>query len=359
MDIDFDDLSRSKAIFFFKNDTKARTRLWRRLGKQLTDGIPIVTAMEEMAALRKPGEAMGMALTEWSAVMKNGKKFSDAVRDWVTTEEVMLMMAGEQSGALPESMKSVVSVTKAKRGVQSAVVGGLAYPTFLMIIAFGVMFLFNFKIIPAFARAANGRSWSGMAKTMVDVSAFTQVWLPWIALLLVIAIGVVISSMPIWSGSGRTVADRYPPYSIYRVMQGSTFLIALSSLIQAGVRIDEALEQLADNSSPWARTRINAALRELRAGRNIGEALHRTGYEFPDREIISDIRVYATKSGFDEALRLIGEDWIEESVEQIKGLMNVVFSVSLLVVAGVIAFEVSGLIAMELQLSSFMQNVGR
>lgn len=359
MSIDFDNLERSYAVMMFKSDTKGRVRLWRKLGKMLRDGIPIITALEEIRALRTKGDPMGIALGEWAAVMKNGRKISEAVREWVTTEEAMLLMAGEQSGSLPEAMVSVVTVTKSKTNIKSAVIGGIAYPFFLILMSFGVMYLFNFKIIPAFSRAVRGEAWTGMAKTMVDMSGFAQTWLHWIALLIVLLIISVFVSMPIWSGPWRTVADRFPPYSIYRVMQGSSWLIALSALIQAGVRLDSALEQLSANSSVWGKVRINAALRGLRAGRNLGEALQQSGYEFPDREIISDIRVYATKSGFDEALRLIGEDWITESVERIQSLMAKVFSGTLLVAAAIIAFEVSGLLAMQLQLSQIMQHAGR
>jgi type II secretory pathway component PulF len=356
---DFNNLERSFAVFMFKSDTKARVRLWRKLGKMLRDGIPIIVAMEEIKALRGKGDPLGAAMGEWSAVMKNGRKLSEAAKEWVTTEEAMLLMAGEQSGTLPEAMASVVTVTKSKKSIQSAIFGGVAYPFFLVLMSFGVMYLFNFKIIPAFTRAVRGESWIGMAKTMVDASAFAQNWLHWIAVALIVCIVAFFVSLPIWSGPSRTYIDRFPPYSIYRVMQGSSWIIALSALIQAGVRIDSALAQLSTSASPWAKVRIDAALRGLRAGRNLGEALQQSGYEFPDREIISDIRVYSTKSGFDEALRLIGDEWITESVERIESLMAKVFSATLLLAAGIIAFEVSGLLAMQWQLSQIMQHTGR
>jgi type II secretory pathway component PulF len=101
--------------------------------------------------------------------------------------------------------------------------------------------------------------------------------------------------------------------------------------------------------------RAEAALRGLRAGRNLGQALERSGYEFPDREIISDLRLYASKSGFEEALRTIGEEWITESVVRVKALMNVVFGAAMLVVGGVIMFIAAGFVAMQMQLTQILQ----
>ncbi|EKD97349.1 MAG: hypothetical protein ACD_23C00965G0005 [uncultured bacterium] len=357
--MDMKDIERKLNVYLFRSDSKGRIKLWRKLSKLLSDGIAIIPALDELRGVRRTKDPTYMALNEWAAVMKNGKRFSDAALDWVTTEESMLLMAGDQAGALAQSMQSVIKVTKAKQSISSAVLNGIAYPTFLFILAFGVMYMFSNKIIPAFAKAARSDNWVGMARTMIDVSAFVQVWFVWIVIAAILLIGALFISMPLWSGPSRTIFDRYPPYSIYRIQQGASWLIAMSALIQAGVRIESAMEQLMNKSSNWAKVRIYAALRAMKSGKTLGAALVQTRYEFPDREIISDIQIYANKSGFDEALRVIGDEWITESVERIQDMMRIVFSASLLFAGGVIAFMVSGMFAMQLQLSQLMQQAGR
>lgn len=353
--MDMASLNRSWNIFQFKFDTGARTRLWRKVGKMIGDGIPIISALEEIRALRSKKDPMAQALSEWIAQMNNGRKLSEASKDWVSSEERMLLMAGEQSGTLSERMTSIVIVTKAKKNIVAAIRNGLAYPTFLIGLAFGLMYLFAYKIIPAFTSAARGDFWTGMARTMVNSATFVQNWLHWIALLLVGLLIILFMSFSRWSGRNRVVWDRRVPYSVYRIMIGSSWLIAMAALLQAGVRVETALEQLMAQSEPWAKVRIAAALRGIRSGRNLGDALHISGYEFPDREIISDIRVYATKSGVDEALRIIADEWIEESVERIRGLMRVVFGITLIIVAILLVFEVAGLLSLQMQLMQIMQ----
>ena len=357
--MDLRDIERTLNVYLFKADVQARVKLWRRLSKQLGDGIPIIVALEEQRSVRPKKDPVFMALREWAAAMNNGKRFSDASSDWLTTEEAMLLMAGDQSGTLAETMQSVIKVTKAKQGIKKALVKGVAYPAFLLVLAFAVMYLFSNRIIPAFTRTARSDSWVGLARVMVDVSGFVQSWFLVIAIATLLVLFAVLTSMPLWSGPSRTVFDRYPPYNIYRIQQGASWLIATSALIQAGVRIESAMEQVMKRSSSWGRVRISAALRGLRSGKDLGAALAQTKFEFPDREIISDIRVYASKSGFDEALRLIGDDWITESVERIQEMMVKVFAISLIFAGGVIAFMVTGLFAMQMQLAVVMQHAGR
>lgn len=353
--MDMNDLNRSFNILQFKFDTSARTRLWRKVGKMIRDGIPIISALDEIRALRSKKDPLAQALSEWIAQMNNGRKLSEAARDWVSSEESMLLMAGEQSGTLPDTMMSIVIVTKAKKNIVSAIRNGLLYPSFLIMLAFGLMYLFAYKIIPAFTTAARGDYWTGMARTIVDSATFVQNWLHWIAVLLIGLLIGLFMSFSRWSGRKRVAWDRHVPYSVYRIMIGASWLIAMAALLEAGVRVESALEQLMAQSGPWARVRIAAALRGIRSGRNLGDALYLSGFEFPDREIISDIRVYATKSGVDEAMRTIADEWIEESVERIRSLMRVIFGVTLIFVAILLIFEVAGLLSLQMQLMSIMQ----
>ncbi len=351
----FDELNRAWIRYSFKSDSKGRKRLWRKLSKLLRDGIPLIAGLEEIRNLRKPSDATYIAIDDWIRGLNNGRKLSEVVQPWVNPQESMLIMAGEQSGTLEEALQSVIKVSGAAAAIKSAVFGGLAYPGFLMVFAFAALYFFSFKIIPAFTKAARPDAWSGLAKTMMDSASFFQTWLVWIILAFVLGIVVFYASLPRWNSPRRVLLDRYAPYSIYRIMQGSSWLIAMAALVGAGVRVEIALQQLNTNATAWARLRLDAALKGLRSGHDLGKSLDRSGYEFPDREIIGDIRLYATKSGFDEALRILGDEWVEESVERIEDLMKVVFVVAMVFVGVVVGFIASGFIAIQMQLTQILQ----
>jgi type II secretory pathway component PulF len=223
--------------------------------------------------------------------------------------------------------------------------------------AIGVLFLFGFRIVPAFTKVLHGAEWHGVAKGMILLSDFARDWL-WIAVPVAASLIVVFfATLSHFDGPVRIWLDRYTPYSIYRIMQGSTWLIALAAMVEAGLRIEIALEQLSESAAPWLKRRISTCLAGMRSGHSMGDALARAGYEFPDREIIEDLGVYSSLSGFEEALAMLGREWLDESVAQIESRMKVVFGVCLLCVGALIAFLVSGMMDMELQMSRAMQQL--
>ncbi len=361
MAIDVPKIEKAYARFVFKNlAAGGRRRLWRKLAKMIGNGVQILQAIESIKARRivsgGKSDPETIALEAWSAAMKNGARLSEAITGWVGAEEMMLISAGEQSGTMPSALQATARVLAARKQIGDAVFKGLAYPFFLTLLSFGVLYLFGFKIVPAFTRVARGDHWHGWAKAMIEVGLFAQHWLWLMALVFVMLTVLFFASLSRFDGALRIRLDRYAPYSVYRVMQGSAWLIAIAALVEAGMRIETALEQLSATASPWLRRRLEECLAGMRSGRNMGDALARSGYEFPDREIIDDLGVYSALSGFDTALALLGEEWLQESVDQIKMKMTVVFGVSMLIVGSLVAFMAGGMMEMELQMSQTMQH---
>lgn len=358
-----DELELKFAKLMFRADAQLRRRLYLKLAKLLSNGVQIIEALETMRArrvsLKSAKDPLAVALSEWLRRMRNGSRLSQVMAGWTGDDEAMLISAGEQSGNLEEALLSTADVMEAKKKIKSAVVGGLAYPGFMLLIAFAVLMLFSFKIIPQFSAIVPYEKWHGLAKTMIDFANFTRQWMALIAGLPVL-VGIAFwMSLPRWKQGLRVHFDRWLPYSIYRVLHGSTWMISFASLVSAGVRTEDALEKLQERASPWMRVRIQACLRGMRSGLNPGDALAKSGYGFPDVEIIDDLGVYARLSGFDAALAILGKEWITESVERIQTLMNGVFGISILIVGLFVAGMVGGLIGMELQMTQIMQSTYR
>lgn len=357
----FANIEKSWAKFSFRYlSGSGRRRLWNKLAKLISNGVPILVALETIHNRRVAAGAgkqpLSVALSEWISGMHNGERLSVVIGDWVSDDERMLIAAGEKSGTVEKSLLSAARVMEAKNKISMSVIGGLAYPFILVILAFCVLYLFGFKIVPAFSKIAPPEKWSGVARLMIEISMFAQKWLLVIAAVIGSIVAAFFFSLPRWDSPLRIKLDRYAPYSVYRVMYGSSWLIAFAALIESGVRVENALQDLSATSSPWLKTRIDASLRGIRSGLNVGESLARSGYEFPDREIIDDLGVYSSLSGFDQALLTLGREWLDESVVQIKARMAIVFGVCLLLLSCLVAFMVSGMMSMQLQMAHIMQN---
>lgn len=348
------------AQWWFRSvDSGGRRRLWQKLGKFIRNGVPILQALKDLHRRRMTmhgkSDPQCVALGQWIDGVKNGRSLAEVLRGWVGPVELMLISAGETSGNLEASLASATNVMEAGKQIRSAVWKGLTYPTILAAVALVVLYQFGFRVVPQFVKMVPAERLTGMASILIKMSTFAQNYLLWLCIALVIVIALFFFSLPRWDGRARVWLDRYAPYSIYRVLQGSTWLIGLSAMLEAGVRLEQALVQLSGLADAWLKNRIGAAIRGMRAGIGIGDALYKSGYEFPDREIIDDLAIYSSMSGFDEAIAILGKEWLTESVEQIRTKMSVVFVASFVLVASVVAISVSGLFAMELQMVAAMK----
>ena len=351
------DMSRYWNQLQFKGNADVRVRVWRKLAHLIKDGISLIESLRlirKTMSEKSPGYA---ALSAWIKGIENGRDLGESVKDWVQAEEYMLVVSGESSGTLPNAMMSIVKGMKAKAQIRSAIVGGLAYPVFLIILAFAFLWILGYKLVPAFTSAVHmdDAEWFGFAKFVIGLSAFVQNWLTTLGISIIVIAIFFFISLPIWNSSLRTQLDRYAPYAVYRILQGATWLIGMSALIQSGVRIEAALELTARSATPWAKARILATLRGLRAGRLFGEALQETGYEFPSRDVVSDIVVYSGHSGMEDALRKIGDEWLEESVLHIQRMMGILFTASLLFVGSTVLLTVLGVMDLQQQLTAVLQ----
>ena len=341
----------------------ARRRIWLKLAKLIANNVPILQALESLHARRKAthgtSDARVIALKTWIDGMKNGKRLSQMLNGWAGPVERMLIAAGEASGTMEASLQAATRVMDARREINGAVLKGLTYPFVLVCVAFGVLYLFGFKVVPEFTKVVSADRFHGMAAVLIQLSNFARNWLYVTGSVLITLLIAFIVSLPRWDGRARVLMDRYPPYSIYRIVQGSTWLIGLAAMLEAGMRLEAALKQLGDMADTWLANRIDAAIRGMRAGWQLGDALNRSGYEFPDREIIDDLGVYSGLSGFDEALSILGREWLTESVEQIKGRMAVVFAMAVLSVGLLVGSMVGGMMSMQVQMAQAIQQKAR
>ena len=330
---------------------KMRERTYRKLATFLRNGVSLPDALrimyehesEDGKYVNRP---QAVILNDWRKQIANGRSFGRAVREWVPPGDRIILEAGEESGRLDQALENALFIQGSSRKIKSAIVGGLAYPALLMALAMGFMVMFGLWIVPAFEDVVPRQKWTGTAAKMAGVADFVNTWMLPTVLTFLALCGLVVWSLPRWTGPIRIKLDKYPPWSLYRLMQGSGFMLSMSALVRAGVQIPEILRILARGAPPRFQERMQATLRYVSNGINIGEALHKTGYNFPDVDTVKDLRSYANLDGFDENLEKIGRQWVEESVDMVKGQMVLMRNVSLIflgVVFGTIAVGIFAL----------------
>ncbi|RDU96766.1 type II secretion system F family protein [Trinickia dinghuensis] len=340
----------------------ARLRIYRKIAKMLANGLPLLKILEDLELRashegRKPNESLAITMADWRGVVQNGGMLAEAMSWWVPHTEQMIVMAGEQSGRLEASLLNVCSVVQYSRRIRVAIVGGMAYPIVILAMTVGYLYLFGKLVIPRFATIVSPERWHGVARSLYDLSRFAQHWMFYCVALLVVLLALLIYSMPRWAGNARVVLDRFPPYSIYRLVVGCGFLVAFSSLQTAGFTVERSLTRLAADARPWLRQRIDDMLFGVKSGLNVGEAMKNTGYRFPSQEIVDDLCIYAEYKGFAEALHAIAAEWMSDGIERIEAQMRVINGAAIIGLALVLSWLITGFFGIEQEIAAMARSM--
>lgn len=346
----------AKMICNFSNAN--RLKIYRKLASLLRNRFSLMDALDMLHdgitnGGKNNGEPMAIAIASWGRALQNGVPFSDALKGWAPDRERLMLSVGDVSN-LDVALLNLIRVSEGSTKMIRPIVSAIAYPSFLFMMSVVIIWAIGVYMVPPMLEAVPGIRWTGTGKTLVDLSAWVQEhWLAAFATFPIIAL-IIYSTIGIWTGKIRAKFDNAPPWSLYKIFVGITWLLAMSALIKGGVPVSVALTSLKKDASKYLKERINAALVYIKNGDNIGQALNKTGFDFPDKEIIADLKIYAELDNFEEALESLANNWLEESVYMIEQKAEIMNMVAILTVAAIIAWAVFGVFDMQDQITSAM-----
>ena len=341
---------------------KVRLKMYRKLASLMANRFSLMDALELLYRGasdngKKPYEPMAIAIVAWMKILQNGLTFADALRGWAPGRERLMLSTGDVSN-LESALLNLIKVTEGSTKMIRPIIGAVAYPTFLIMMSVVILYCIGVYLVPPMLEAAPGIVWKGTAADLVNVSEWIQnYW--FIAFSSVpIVMGVIYFTIGIWVGKLRVIFDRMPPWSLYKIFIGVSWLLAMAALIKGGTPVSSAMSALRRDANNYLRERIDKALKYINNGDNLGNALYKTETEFPDREIISDLAVYSELDNFEEAIDNLANEWLEESVYMIEQRASILNMIALLSIGGVIAWAVMGVFDMQDQITSSMGDSG-
>lgn len=339
-----------------------RLRLYRKVAKMLANGLPLLKILDELAdraSQRGSGSnaALALILGDCRRMVQNGRALSEGLADWIPANEQMIISAGEQSGRLEATLGVLVQVVQAQKKIKHVILSGVSYPIAIGAMILAYLYIFGTRVIPQFANMLDPGTWHGAARSLYVMSQLVQHWMPLIVAGLAGVVGAALLSMPYWRGNLRVFADRHAPYSIYRLIMGSAFLMAFSALQFAGITVERSLARLAHQAQPWLRERLEGALLGVRSGMNCGEALRVSGYGFPSDELVDDLCVYAQYRGFAEALKMMADEWMEEGIAAVERQMKILNGAAVICMAAVIGWLVTGFFSIQHEIANMTRAV--
>ena len=336
----------------------SRLKIYRKLASLLRNRFSLMDALDMLHdgltnGGKKQGEPMAIAMASWGHALQNGVPFSDALKGWAPDRERLMLSVGDVSN-LENALMNLIKVSEGSTRMIRPITAAIAYPSFLFMMSVLILWAIGVYMVPPMLEAVPGINWVGTARTLVDLSAWIQKnWFIAFAVFPITAL-IIYSTISIWIGKIRAKFDNVPPWSLYKVFVGITWLLALSALVKGGVPVSVAMSSLKRDASKYLKEKIDAALEFIKNGDNLGQALDKTGFQFPDKEIIADLKIYAELDNFEEALESLANNWLEESVFMIEQKAGILNMIAILFVAAIIAWAVFGVFDMQDQITSAM-----
>ena len=346
----------AQMICLFSN--KTRLKMYRKLASLMANRFSLMDGLEMLYRGasdngKNPYEPMAIAIKAWQRTLQNCLTFADALNGWAPSRERLMLSTGDVSN-LESALYNLIKVTEGSTKMIRPIIGAIAYPAFLTMMSVLILYAIGVYMVPPMLEAAPDTRWTGRAADLVGVSDWIQKYWLIAFLALPVTMITIYLTIGIWTGKLRVIFDRIPPWSLYKIFAGISWLLAMAALIKGGTPVSSAMTALRRDSNAYLREKIDKTLKYINNGDNLGDALYKTQLEFPDKEIISDLSVYSELDNFEEAIDNLANEWLDESVYMIEQKASILNMVALLSIGGVIAWAVMGVFDMQDQITSSM-----
>lgn len=315
----------------------ARLELFKKMIPFIDDGVDLHQLIELLGREYTNLSSMdsrSLVLREWSESMENANNFSVTVRPWVSNTDAMMIATGEESGKLVNALNNVIKANEDTKRIKSAIRSALGYPAFLIVVLMGIMMLSSIKIIPTLEEIMPYHDWPRQAQSFSDFTYFfTGNWI----LALTLFIGTIYSikySFHKWTNPLRRYFDNVPPWSSFKSISSSMFLISLSALMATGMPSYDAIKAISHYSSDYIKFQLDKTLSLMDNGRGLGESLDTS---FMTRETGMDIRIYAQASDSTQSMDRIGRNAIENTISSVSSAAGII---RVLIMAAVASYMV-------------------
>ena len=295
---------------------QARLEVYEKLRAAAEDGISLKAAIDNLYDIytrrgKQPNHPAGYIFSEWSEAIGAGKPFHEAVGDWVPTHERMVLSSAEKGQSLLAALDALQSQLGASREMRRTIMVAALLPMTYTLMTMALFYVIAVHVVPELLRSVKADvayDQAGFFLFCVDVVSKA----PWIMPLIFIAVVWGFKALMPLEFPLRRKLDKMVPFNFYNLLQGSSWLLSLSGLTRVGVQQVEAIRMLSEDGSHWMRARCKPVIELMMEGKELGEALDQTGYEFPSRKIIDDIMFYEATSKSKIAIERAANRWLAE-----------------------------------------------
>lgn len=178
----------------------------------------------------------------------------------------MLLAAVQQAPDKAAALQALAKAVEQQSAMRLELWRAAALPTLIAPICVALIAIIAQVIVsidesaPAVIRP---RLWSGFNGASRQLAELSLNHGPWLLATGALLLALAAASLPRWTGRARLAADSLPLYSLYRDYQAGMLFAAIAMLLQSGVSLRAALEDLADRAVPIMRWHLRRVMANL------------------------------------------------------------------------------------------------
>ena len=246
-------------------------------------GMPLGDSIRLLSVRVSDPKQASIANRLWKDISE-GRTFANALRNYpksFDTATVHLVEAGESTGNLVPVLKNVIDNLEEQADLRKKILGGLAYPLFICALAFGVMLLFLYFLLPRISdmmKSMNGNM-NFLTQMLINGSSFAAHW-GWLVML---ALGVGVVAIYRWrqTPEGRNATDGWclkMPFinTIFLNIDICHIANLCATLLESGLNTTETLRMTERTiTNTITQSRFNAARSLINDGASFSNAFRR------------------------------------------------------------------------------------
>lgn len=320
------------------------------LATALNSGLMLVEALE-LVQQQVEEENLKSIIISIVNDLKTGKKFSSALSkfpDVFSPLYISMIQAGEESGRLSEILNQLSQYLEKSFSLRSRVISALVYPTVVLLVALGVLFLFLTYIVPRFSSLfeAYGGNLPGLTVAVINIGNFLkQNFLLIIFIISLLTIAFLVAyrhSIELRKYIQRLLVSIPIIGKLIKVDMISRFSKTMAILLDSGVVLIDAISLASSVTGNYDFVGgMQEVIEGLRVGRKLTELLTAVNL-FPPM-VLQMVKVGEETGTLKEMFEKISEYYESELENSINVVMSLLSPVLVVIVGIIIGFLVISL----------------
>ncbi|MCA9373660.1 MAG: type II secretion system F family protein [Candidatus Gracilibacteria bacterium] len=331
-----------------KVKTKEKAIFFRLLSVMLNAGLPLVRSLNTLGVQMEKTPKLSNTLFEMGKAIEGGSSLSEAMQSYpeiFQDAEVGVVKAGEASGQLNNTLKSLANDVEKAASIAGKVKGALIYPTVILSLLVVAIFLMMILVVPQITKlfTQTGNELPLPTRILIFMSEFSvQYWpvLLGVAVLFVIGFGWYRTTR-----SGRFVLDWLKLHApifgdLFRKAALSKFARGFANLMSSGVPIIKSIEIVSHSiGNEVYKRRLVLTSEDMKRGIPMAENLSNSKL-FP-KMLVNMVEVGEQTAQLENVMEKVA-DFYDEEIDTMVNSLSKIMEPLILVVIGV---TVGGLVA--------------